>query len=45
MSDTRRDQLIDYIEKEFIGPDPIDWPGIGFLRLKILLRQIRNFYH
>ena len=29
MSDTRRDQLIDYIEKEFIGPDPIDWPEIG----------------
>ena len=28
MSDTRRDQLIDYIEKEFIGPDPIDWPGM-----------------
>lgn len=28
MSDTRRDQLIDFIEKEFIGPDPIDWPGM-----------------
>lgn len=28
MSDTRHDQLIDYIEKEFIGPDPIDWPGM-----------------
>lgn len=28
MSDTRRDQLIDYVEKEFIGPDPIDWPGM-----------------
>ena len=27
MSDTRRDQLIEYIEREFIGPDPIDWPG------------------
>ena len=26
MSDTRRDQLIDFVEKEFIGPDPIDWP-------------------
>lgn len=25
MSDTRRDQLIDFVEKEFIGPDPIDW--------------------
>lgn len=28
MSDTRRDQLIDYIEKEFIGPDPVDWPDM-----------------
>ena len=28
MSDTRRDQLIEYVEKEFIGPDPIDWPGM-----------------
>lgn len=28
MSDTRRDQLIDFVEKEFIGPDPIDWPGM-----------------
>ena len=28
MGDTRRDQLIDFIEKEFIGPDPIDWPGM-----------------
>ena len=28
MSDTRRDQLIEYVEKEFIGPDPIDWPGL-----------------
>lgn len=26
MSDTRRDQIIDFVEKEFIGPDPIDWP-------------------
>lgn len=25
MSDTRRDQLIEFVEKEFIGPDPIDW--------------------
>ena len=25
MSDTRRDQLIDFVEREFIGPDPIDW--------------------
>ena len=25
MIDTRRDQLIDFVEKEFIGPDPIDW--------------------
>ena len=28
MSDTRRDQLIDFVEKEFIGPDPVDWPGM-----------------
>lgn len=28
MKDDRRDQLIEYIEKEFIGPDPIDWPGM-----------------
>lgn len=26
--DTRRDQLIDIVEKEFIGPDPIDWEGM-----------------
>lgn len=28
MSDTRRDQLIDFVKKEFIGPDPVDWPGM-----------------
>ena len=28
MSDTRRDQLIEFVEREFIGPDPIDWPGL-----------------
>ena len=28
MNDTRRDQLIEYVEREFIGPDPIDWPGM-----------------
>ena len=28
MSDNRRNQLIDFVEKEFIGPDPIDWPGM-----------------
>jgi len=26
--DTRRDQLIEVVEKEFIGPDPIDWEGM-----------------
>ncbi len=26
MSDNRRDQLIEFVEREFIGPDPIDWP-------------------
>ena len=28
MSATRRDQLIEFIERELIGPDPIDWPGM-----------------
>ena len=28
MSDNRRDQLIEFVEREFIGPDPIDWPGM-----------------
>ncbi len=28
MIDDRRDQLIDFVEKEFIGPDPIDWEGM-----------------
>lgn len=28
MSDTRRDQLIEFVEREFIGPDPIDWEGM-----------------
>ena len=28
MRDTRRDQLIDIVEREFIGPDPIDWEGM-----------------
>lgn len=28
MKDDRRDQLIEYIENEFIGPDPIDWPDM-----------------
>lgn len=28
MNDTRRDQLIKFVEREFIGPDPIDWPGL-----------------
>lgn len=27
MTDTRRDQMIDFVEREFIGPDPIDWDG------------------
>ena len=26
--DTRRDQLIGIVEREFIGPDPIDWEGM-----------------
>ena len=28
MNDSRRDQLIGFVEREFIGPDPIDWPGM-----------------
>ena len=28
MSDNRRDQLIEFVEREFIGPDPIDWPDM-----------------
>ena len=27
MSDARRDQLKKFVEREFIGPDPIDWEG------------------
>ena len=27
MEDNRRDQLLELVKKEFIGPDPIDWPG------------------
>lgn len=28
MADDRRKQLIEYVEREFIGPDPIDWEGL-----------------
>ena len=28
MSDNRRNQLLGFIEREFIGPDPIDWEGL-----------------
>lgn len=28
MADTRRDQIIDFVEKEFIGPDPIEFEGM-----------------
>ena len=27
MADNRREQLKELVEREFIGPDPIDWPG------------------
>lgn len=27
MADDRREQLLELIEREFIGPDPIDWEG------------------
>ena len=26
--DSRRDQLIEIVEKEFVGPDPVDWEGM-----------------
>lgn len=28
MTDNRRNQLIEVVEREFIGPDPIDWDGL-----------------
>ena len=28
MNDNRRNQLLNIIEREFIGPDPIDWEGL-----------------
>ena len=28
MADNRRDQLKEFVEREFIGPDPIDWEGL-----------------
>jgi hypothetical protein len=28
LSDNRRNQLLGFIEREFIGPDPIDWEGL-----------------
>lgn len=27
MADERRKELLDLVKREFIGPDPIDWPG------------------
>lgn len=27
LNDTRRNQLKEFVEREFIGPDPIDWKG------------------
>ena len=27
MSDTRRSQLLNFVERELIGPDPVDWEG------------------
>ena len=27
-SDHRRDGIIDFVKKELIGPDPVDWPGM-----------------
>jgi hypothetical protein len=28
MPEERRQQLYDFVEKEFIGPDPVDWEGL-----------------
>lgn len=28
MNDDRRNQLLGFVEREFIGPDPIDWEGL-----------------
>jgi len=28
MSDTRRNQLLEFVEREFIGPDPVDWENL-----------------
>ena len=28
MTDNRRNQLIEFVEREFIGPDPIEWEGL-----------------
>lgn len=28
MNDNRREQIIEIVKKEFIGPDPIDWEGL-----------------
>ena len=28
MVDNRRDQLKEFVEREFIGPDPIEWEGL-----------------
>lgn len=28
MSDTRRNQLLGYVERELVGPDPIGWEGL-----------------
>ena len=27
MTDLRRNQLVEFVEKEFIGPDPINFDG------------------
>lgn len=28
MDDNRRNQLLTFVEREFIGPDPVDWEGL-----------------
>ena len=28
MMNDRRQQLYEIIEREFVGPDPVDWPGL-----------------
>ena len=37
MDDNRREQLKNFIEREFIGPDPIDWPGLNTIHSRYIV--------